>query len=176
MRRPCFCGFDDYRYAKVEKGHLHCPYCQGEIVCEPLPESLCSSAQVYARMALELRQKDQEEFWVITLNVRNRPTGRFQIAKGSMSETVVHPREVFASAIAKRAAAIILLHNHPSGDFTPSPEDERLTWRLVEVGKLLGIPVLDHIVVSTMGYASFRDLGMLEGQPASAMRASERSR
>jgi DNA repair protein RadC len=76
----------------------------------------------------------------------------------------VHPREVFASAVRESAAAVIFLHNHPSGDPTPSLEDRHLTERLAEAGRLLGIPVLDHVIIGDGRYVSFADQGWLNGQ------------
>jgi DNA repair protein RadC len=76
----------------------------------------------------------------------------------------VHPREVFAFAVRESAAAVIFLHNHPSGDPTPSPEDRRLTDRLATAGKLLGIRVLDHVIIGDSRYVSFADEGWMTGQ------------
>ena len=116
----CFCGFDDIKYARVARGKLICPYCSGEIVCEPVPTSLCSPAQVFAAVALSMRRRKQESFWVFLLDVRNHLIGKYEVCKGSLASCMVHPREIFAGAVSKHAAAVILMHNHPSGDPTPS--------------------------------------------------------
>lgn len=90
---------------------------------------------------------DQEEFLIVTLDTKNRVRRVVRITRGTLNASLVHPREVFRPAIADAASAILLIHNHPSGDPTPSREDFAVTDRLTEVGKLIGITVLDHIVV-----------------------------
>ena len=87
----------------------------------------------------------------------------FLVTRGILNSSLVHPREVFREAIAERAAAIILVHNHPSGELRPSPSDLRITRRLVELGELLGIPVLDHLIVTDEGMTSFVGMGLLPG-------------
>ena len=83
------------------------------------------------------------------------------VTKGILNKRLVRPREVFASSIEHRAVALICFHNHPSGDPEPSQEDLRITERLVEIGKLVGIPVLDHVIVGGDNYTSFADKGLL---------------
>ncbi len=121
--------------------------------------TLRCSAEAYEALGASLARRTQERFWVVALDARNRPLSRHLVAQGSLTSCMVHPREVFAPLVRRRAAAAILVHNHPSGDPTPSPEDERLTERLAEAGRLLGIPVLDHLVIGRRGYYSFRDEG-----------------
>jgi len=99
-------------------------------------------AEVYA---------DQEQFWVLDLNVRNKLIEKRLTNLGTLDMSVVHPRDVFKGAILNSAASVILVHNHPSGDTEPSDEDVKLTKRLVECGNLLGITVLDHIIVAPLG-------------------------
>ena len=101
-----------------------------------------------------LRHERQEHFSMITLNGAHEVIHYHLISKGTVNQSLVHPREVFAEAIAERAAAIICVHNHPSGNLTPSREDEEITKRLEEAGKLLGIPLLDHIIISKNGFQS----------------------
>ena len=102
---------------------------------------------------------DREMFLVASLNTKNEPTQIEVISVGSLNASIVHPREVFKSAIISNAASIICAHNHPSGDLTPSKEDIEVTKRLVEAGKLLGIDVLDHIIMNDEGeYKSIREL------------------
>jgi DNA repair protein RadC len=138
-----------------------CPRC-GEAVPNPSsPPSLRCSAEVYALLGPTLARKKQERFLVVALDARNRIIARHLVAVGSLAECIIHPREVFAPLIRDRAAAVILVHCHPSGSPQPSLEDQRLTERLAEAGKLLGIPVLDHLVVAKEGYFSFRDAGKI---------------
>lgn len=109
----------------------------------------------------EFQNEDQEHFIVIGLDTKNQPTFRKIVALGTINECNVEPRETFKQAIINSSARIVLAHNHPSGDITPSPHDIALTKRLKECGELLGIPVLDHIIVSPQSYTSFRDIGLL---------------
>lgn len=159
----CTCGFgDDIRYARVEHGKLKCPYCAGEIACETAsPPGLRTSTEAFTLLAPVVRRRKQESFWTFYLDVRNRIIGKREICRGTLSACIVHPRDVFGPALIKHAAALILAHNHPSGDPAPSPEDVDLTNRLVAAGKLVGIPVLDHIIVTADRYFSFRDTGAI---------------
>ena len=104
-----------------------------------------------------LRYETHEKFVVIILNAKNKVLAIRQISEGSISSAVVHPREVFQKAIINHAAAIICAHNHPSGDPTPSKEDIELTSSLAGTGKLVGIPVLDHLVIGDGSYFSFKE-------------------
>lgn len=88
-----------------------------------------------------------EKFVIVTLDTKHRPIGFHLVTQGTLDASLVHPREVFQHAILANASAIILSHNHPSGDLTPSPEDRAVTARLQKCGELLGIRVLDHIIV-----------------------------
>ncbi len=98
---------------------------------------------------------------MITLDSKNRTIGYHTISMGSLSSSVVHPREVFKPAILENSAAVIFLHNHPSGDPAPSREDRECTNRLTAAAKILGIRVLDHIVFGETEYFSFADAGFL---------------
>lgn len=109
-----------------------------------------------------LAGKKREQFQVVLLDRKNRVTRDVMISQGSLTASVVHPREVFNPAIRDSAAAVIFVHNHPSGDPQPSPEDRSLTKRLVAAGKVLGIQVLDHIIVGRDTYMSFADEGLLD--------------
>ena len=93
--------------------------------------------------------------------MKNRLLIKAEVSKGTLSGSLAHPREVFHVAIRNMAAAIILLHNHPSGDPAPSPEDRKVTLQISEAGKLLGIPLLDHIIIGNGRYYSFKDAGAL---------------
>ncbi|MEO1527125.1 MAG: DNA repair protein RadC [Planctomycetota bacterium] len=101
----------------------------------------------------------QEEFHIVTLSTKHLPINTHLITRGTLDASLVHPREVFRPAIRDSAAAVILVHNHPSGDATPSREDHRVTERLTEAGKLVGISILDHIVVAAAGSQSIRECG-----------------
>jgi DNA repair protein RadC len=109
----------------------------------------------------------QEVFWTLLLDTKNRLIGQpVEASRGLLDASPVHPREVFSKAIRHGAAAVILAHNHPSGDPTPSPEDLRVTRQLIEASRVLGIRVLDHIIVgrpsdSQPGFLSLRDKGLV---------------
>lgn len=90
---------------------------------------------------------DAEEFCIVTLDTKHRPIRIVRITRGTLTASLVHPREVFRAAIADCASAIFLVHNHPSGDPTPSPEDRAVTRRLKEVAAIIGIQILDHLVI-----------------------------
>lgn len=105
----------------------------------------------------KLSYKSTEHFAVVLLNSKNRIIGFEIISQGSINSSVVHPREVFNLAIVNHAAGILAAHNHPSGDPTPSKEDKSLTTSLAESGKMIGIPVLDHIIVGHNCYFSFKE-------------------
>ena len=102
-----------------------------------------------------LRYAAKEQFVVILLNNKNKVIGTEVVSEGSLSSSVVHPREVFAPAILHHAAAIMVAHNHPSGDPKPSIEDEEVTRQLLRSGKVLGIPMIDHVIIGDGNYYSF---------------------
>jgi DNA repair protein RadC len=110
-----------------------------------------------------LQHLRKEVFKAVLLNTKHQMLKDVTVSEGSLSASLVHPREAFLPAIKESAAAVIFLHNHPSGDPTPSTEDKELTLRLAEVGQLIGISVLDHIIIGSgsPGYISFRDTGLL---------------
>ncbi len=118
-----------------------------------------SSADVYAAYYPLLRDLRQEVFILVLLDAKHIVIKDLRISTGSLTASVVHPREVFSMAVRESAAAVVCLHNHPSGDPTPSPEDRLLTDRLQEAGALLGIPVLDHLIIGDGRYISFADQG-----------------
>ncbi|HQX49950.1 MAG TPA: DNA repair protein RadC [Planctomycetaceae bacterium] len=94
------------------------------------------------------REAKQEEFWIVTLNTKNQPIDCHQITVGTLRNSLVHPREVFRPAIRDAANCILVLHNHPSGDPTPSDQDNSVTERLEQTAEVVGIPVIDHIIVA----------------------------
>jgi len=120
-----------------------------------------SPADVFAHFHPHLRDAAQERFAIVLLDGRQRILREEVISLGTLTASLVHPREVFRPALRACAAALILVHNHPSGDPTPSPEDREVTDRLAAAGELLGIRVLDHVIVAERGYHSFREAGLL---------------
>lgn len=118
-------------------------------------------AQYYIPLLAGLKR---EQFQVVLLDQKNKVIKDVMVSQGSLTASIVHPREVFNVAIRDSAAALICVHNHPSGDPQPSREDRTLTTRLVEAGRLLGISVLDHIIVGRETYMSFADEGLLDAR------------
>ena len=110
------------------------------------------SKSVFAHFHQRLRDRKKECFFTLLLDSKNRAIREERISEGTLTSSLVHPREAFAPAVRDSAASLILVHNHPSGDPTPSREDEEITRRLVEGGTLLGIGVLDHIIIGQEGY------------------------
>jgi len=102
---------------------------------------------------------DRERFYSICLDSKNQIVHCEEISLGTPSNTIAHPREIFKSAVLSSSSGIILTHNHPSGNPSPSPEDYFLTERICECGDLLGIEVLDHVIIGGDSYYSFRDSG-----------------
>lgn len=111
------------------------------------------------QITAELAEKKQEYFITLTLDGNNCLIEKRTVFIGTLEQTLVHPREVFIDAINDRASGIILIHNHPSGNFKPSREDHILTERLVKAGKIIGIEVLDHVIISRQGFYSFKQQG-----------------
>lgn len=124
--------------------------------------SFRSSAEVSRHFVPLVRDLRRECFWSLLLDGKNRLLKLRRISEGSLTAAMAHPREVFRPAVLDAAAAVIFVHNHPSGDPEPSREDISLTRRLVETGRILGIRVLDHVIVAGETYFSFADQGMLE--------------
>ena len=119
-------------------------------ICVNSPEKVLDIAR-----QMEIDTQDVESFYIFTLDTKNKVSGIFEVSRGTINASIVHPREVYKRAILQSANAIILLHNHPSGDTRPSNEDIAITNRLVECGKLIGIEVLDHIIIGD-SYYSFK--------------------
>jgi DNA repair protein RadC len=116
------------------------------------------SAALFTTM---LQDEATEVFAILCLSTKHRVLAYYEVSRGCLDSTLVHPREVFKAAILANAASIVLAHNHPSGDPAPSPDDMALTRRLVEAGRLIGVDVLDHIVIGDGRYVSFRERGWL---------------
>lgn len=120
------------------------------------------TAAAIADKIFSLSEEAVEVFGILTLNSKNRVVGAHIISIGTLDTSIVHPREVFKPAILNNAAQIIIFHNHPSGDPTPSKQDIIVTQKLVEAGKLLGIKILDHLVIGENDqYCAFSEKGLL---------------
>ena len=131
----------------------------GESVKLTKPVRTSTDAAALLRPAFE--GLDREQFVVMMLDTKHRPIGLNVVALGSLNAAVVHPREVFKPAVVASAASLILGHNHPSGIAEPSAEDIEITHRLREVGEIIGIRVLDHVILGDAEYFSFSDSGRL---------------
>lgn len=121
---------------------------------------LLSAQDVWERCA-DLRTLKKEHFVVFYLNARSQEIQREVVSIGTLTQSIVHPREVFEGAVIHAAAQVLVAHNHPSGDATPSPHDAEVTRRLCDAGTLLGIELVDHVVVAKDGYYSMREHGHL---------------
>lgn len=108
-----------------------------------------------------LEESDREQLLVCCLDTKNQPTAINVVSVGNLNTSVVHPREVFKPAILSNSASIILFHNHPSGDPTPSKEDTNITERLTECGNILGIKLIDHIIIGDNSYYSLKEKGII---------------
>ena len=127
-------------------------------------EFISSSKEVYEYLLHSLRDLKREVFKVIFLNGRNEVIQVETLFEGSLTSSAVYPREVIKSALKHHAAALVFAHNHPSGDTMPSRDDVEITRRLVRVGELLGIQVLDHVIVAGQSYLSMRREGVMGDQ------------
>jgi DNA repair protein RadC len=124
-------------------------------------QPLRSSEDVFRHFRDNLAKEKRELFYVVLLNNKNRKIREVKISEGSLTASLVHPREVYNPVIRESAAAVIFVHNHPSGDPAPSQEDIEITRRLKEVGEVMGVRVLDHVVIGVERYYSFSDSGLL---------------
>jgi DNA repair protein RadC len=122
-------------------------------------KELTDPEKVYRLVKSKLKDYHKEHFYIIALNSRNHSIAEVSI--GSLNASIVHPREVFAEAIKNKAASVIFVHNHPSGDPNPSEDDLEMTKRLVEAGKILGIEVTDHMIVTKDKFFSFKNKGLI---------------
>lgn len=125
-----------------------------------------SGEDVAALVAPRLRHARKEVFLALLLDARHRLLRVERVSEGTLDSSVVHPREVFAPALREAAAAVVVAHNHPSGDPSPSAEDRHVTRRLAEAGRLVGVALLDHVIVGDPGFVSFRERGDLPSRPA----------
>ena len=142
----------------------HCPIYRFELVrerSEPYTSPI-RDAKHAAELARSVIPDDaREHFWVLLLDTRNRLIGAVSVSTGTLTASLVHPREALRAAVNAAASAVLFLHNHPSGDPAPSREDAELTRRLWEAGKILGIRVVDHVIVGhgSPHHYSFADNG-----------------
>ncbi|MHB1661017.1 MAG: RadC family protein [bacterium] len=119
------------------------------------------SSDDIVKIADDLKNKKQEYFLTLTLDGAHNLIQKRIVFIGTLNQTLIHPREIFADAVTDRAADIILVHNHPSGSLEPSKEDMAITKKLEEAGKIVGINIIDHIIISKTGYYSFQENNML---------------
>lgn len=133
------------------------------VVTRPLPRGarIGSSREVDAALRPRLAGADVEHFVAIALDAKNRPIGEVEIARGGLSACPVSPADVFRALLREAAAGVVFVHNHPSGEPSPSADDVALTERLRRAGELLGVRVLDHVIIGREGYFSFLDAGLL---------------
>ena len=156
------------RAGKISEQQAEFVFCAlelGKQVCSiPLKpgERFSNSRELFQRYRARFFAAQKEHFFSLHLNSKNQLIREVLISIGSLSTSVVHPREVFAPAVRDSSAALIFLHNHPSGDPAPSREDKECTQRLIHAGQILGIRVLDHIVMGHNDYYSFADSGCLD--------------
>ncbi|NMC31873.1 MAG: DNA repair protein RadC [Veillonellaceae bacterium] len=139
-----------YRVALVREG---CSHSNMNHIHEP--------EDVYKIIAVEYAAAVVETAMMLALDTKNKVIGIFEISRGSLNASIIHPRDVFQRALLVNAASVILVHNHPSGDPTPSPEDVKLTKKLVEAGRVMDITVLDHVICGEGKYVSLRERGQL---------------
>ncbi|NLI14600.1 MAG: DNA repair protein RadC [Peptococcaceae bacterium] len=126
------------------------------------PRPVIKSPEDAANLLMEeMRHFDREHFRAVLLNTKNQVIGTDKVSVGTLNSSAVHPRELFRNAIKRSAASVILVHNHPSGDPTPSREDLDITERLREAGKIIGIEVLDHIIIGDNRFISFKAKGFI---------------
>jgi DNA repair protein RadC len=131
-----------------------------KLLIEETPSHITEAEHVY-NLLKEYTHYPQEYFICLTLDGASKLINKHEVFKGTLNQSLVHPREIYTLAIQDRAAGIIVAHNHPSGTLEPSRADVQITHRLKAVGKLVGIELLDHIIVSNQGYYSFSDDALL---------------
>lgn len=124
-------------------------------------KSIYSPLDIFKILKQKLRDYQKEHFFVVSLDTRNGIINVDKISIGILNASLVHPREVFKSAISHHAAQIILVHNHPSGCLEPSNDDLLITKKLISSGKIIGIEVIDHIIITSSGYLSFKEKGII---------------
>lgn len=126
-----------------------------------LARQILSPNDAYEMIKEQLEGLDREQFIIACLNTKNEPTNITVVSVGTLNKAIVHPREVFKTAILSNASSIMAFHNHPSGDTTPSQHDIELTQRLYEAGNLLGIKLVDHLIIGDGTFTSLKEQGYL---------------
>jgi len=126
---------------------------------------ISSSQDVVELVAPDLNKYDREVFLSLLLNTKNMPIGVEEVSIGCLNSSIIHPRELFKSAVLASASSLILIHNHPSGDPEASREDLELTKRLVKAGELMGIKILDHVIIAGERFLSLLDRGLMNTKP-----------
>ena len=139
-----------YRVALVREGGYNASH---NVIRTPEDVVNILSAE-YAEAAVEVVK-------MLALDTKNKIIGIFDISTGSLNASIIHPRDVFQRAVLLNCASILLIHNHPSGDPTPSPEDVSLTKKLVDAGKIMDIAILDHVVIGDGRFVSFKEKGLI---------------
>jgi len=134
---------------------------RAQVEVGPVEPLIRSPVDVHRLCGPALRDLSVEEFRLLVLDTQHRVVRNLLITRGLLDSSLVHPREVFRAAIAEAAAGIVVVHNHPSGNAMPSADDRAVTRQLVEAGRLLDIPVYDHVIVGGSGYFSFAEAGLL---------------
>ncbi|MBM74391.1 MAG: hypothetical protein CMK59_03250 [Proteobacteria bacterium] len=132
---------------------------------QPVSFQYLSSPQQVASVFADLSLLEHEQLWMVTVNRKKRVLRQQLLTQGVSDMTIVDPRQIYRMALVQNASAIVLIHNHPSGDPTPSKQDINITKRIAEIGTLLRIPLLDHVIIAQSGYASLAELGHLPPKP-----------
>lgn len=133
------------------------------VYCPEIDRKMNSPEQIVklARNYLRMHEKPEEYMYMLCMNTKLEMTGVFEISHGNVNSSIVGTREVFQKALLANAVNIALIHNHPSGDSTPSREDVQVTKRLIDAGNILGIQVLDHIIIGRPGFSSLKEKGYM---------------
>lgn len=146
---------DEHQRAVLEKEYsVNCPEIHRKMSG---PEAVVSLAKYY----LHLHEQTEEYLYMICMNVKLEATGIFELSHGSVNSSIVSVREMFQKALLANAVSVVVMHNHPSGDPSPSREDIQVTKRMLDAGNLLGVEVLDHIIVGRPGFVSLKEKGYL---------------
>lgn len=135
-------------------------YVSNNLKIKTIQDAACSPLEI-ALKCKDFRTAKKEHFCVFFLDTQNRILGKETVSIGTLNTSLIHPRECFRTAIVKAAASVIFVHNHPSGSLEPSIEDLTVTKRLTEVGKLIGIEVLDHVIVTAESHKSFKEQNLI---------------